>query len=206
MMKKIQFIVLLLMMVNCKAQNTLIPIYENDDLFVHPNAYYYDSESEFDKFVGTWKWEEGLSSITITLQKKSHVFIPDRGSFVDLLVGEYSFVDATGTVIINTLPQLENTTIEPYNRNIWGHDIFRARPGNPLTPNNASTLTEYHRIQLNFQDPDRTYQMSVIKMRYIDTPIPKIEVSIGGRGMQILEDGQNPEIRIPDGFFTLVKQ
>ncbi len=205
-MKTIISFCLVLLSFSCNAQNTLIPIYENDDLFDYPNAYYYDSESEFDKFVGTWKWEEGLSSITITIQKKTHVFIPEQGSFVDLLVGEYSFVDATGAVIINTLPQLGNTTIAPYNRNIWGYDIFRARPGNPLTPNNASTTIEYHRIQLNFQDPDRTYQMSVIKMRYIDSPTPKIEVSIGGRGMQILEDGQNPEIRIPDGFFTLVKQ
>lgn len=104
------------------------------------------------------------------------------------------------------MPNLLNNSIGPFNRNIWGYHLSLARPGNPLTPNNATTNIEYRRVDLNIQDPLRPYHNDVLRIRYIDHSTPKIEVFIGGRGMQILEEGQLPDSRCPYGFFTLTKQ
>jgi hypothetical protein len=190
----------------CKAQNILVAIKDYRGMFDEANAYYFDSESDFNKFVGTWKWESSASSITITLEKRQHVFIPFRGCFYDLLIGEYEYVNDSGVNIVNTLPNLSNNTIQPYDRNIWGYNMLPAAHGNPYTPNNASTNVEYRRVDLRFKDPERTYFPTYLYMRYIDDAIPKIEIQLSGVGIIILDPGQDPVRRVPTGFFTLVKQ
>lgn len=191
---------------NCKAQVNISPIFNQDGFFDQTNTYYMDSENEFNKFVGTWKWEQGLSSLTITFQKKLNVFFPEDNNYSDVLIAEYEYIDDNGISLINTLPSLLNSTILPYNRNIWGNTILTARPGNPLTPNNSSTTIEYNRIYLDIQDPERTYLMNSMNVRYIDDAVPKIEILIGGRGIQFIEPGELPNMRVPYGFYKLTKQ
>lgn len=205
-MKTIKIFLFVLLSIGCKAQNAIVPLNNYHGMYEEPNTYYHDSDNEFNKFVGTWKWEQGLSSITITLQKKLSVLDQDTYNYFDLLVGEYKFIDDTGTIVINTLPNLLNNSIGPFNRNIWGYHLSLARPGNPLTPNNATTNIEYRRVDLNIQDPLRPYLDEVLRIRYIDDATPKIEAYIGSGGMQILEEGQLPDSRCPVGFYTLTKQ
>lgn len=133
-MKKSKIVLFLLFFaLNSNAQTTIIPLNNYHGMYKEPNTYYHDSDNEFDKFVGTWKWEQGLSSVTITLQKKPTVLDQDTNNYFDLLVGEYQFIDDTGTVVINTLPNLLNNSILPFYRNIWRYHLSLARPENPLT-------------------------------------------------------------------------
>ena len=205
-MKIIKLLLIPFFALNCNAQTSLVSINEHNGLFYEPNTYFNDSDNEFNKFVGTWKWEQGLSSLTITFQKKLNVFFPEDNNYSDVLIAEYEYIDENGVSIVNTLPSLLNTTVLPYNRNIWGNNILPARPANPLSPNNSPTTIEYNRISLDIQDPERTYLRNSMKVRYIDDAVPKIEILIGGRGIQIIDPGQLPNMRVPYGFYKLTKQ
>ena len=112
-MKKINFIVLMLFVISCKAQIPIKSIYDDTDI---NGAYYKDTNNDFDKFVGTWKYTNGITSLTITLQKKAqyHKFHSNGDNYyLDVMVGEYKYIE-NGVEKINTLPFLSQNFDDPY--------------------------------------------------------------------------------------------
>jgi len=73
-------------MVNINAQNTLP---QSGDNILDPNA---------DKFMGTWKWQNGNNSLTI-IMKKENVLVPfPENVHADWVIGFHKFVN-NGAVI-----------------------------------------------------------------------------------------------------------
>ena len=83
-MKQILAILLLTMIVNCKAQ---YPIYTLGQSPINKpqNSYIKDTNNILNKFTGTWKYSENGKVFIIVLQKVEMVFIIDY--YKDLLKG-----------------------------------------------------------------------------------------------------------------------
>ena len=89
----------------CQAQSPIISMvdYENkNNLELTENYYLKDVESKFAPFVGTWKWTQSNSELTIIIEKLEMVYDPHLNIYSDELVGKYKYVE-NGNEIINTL-------------------------------------------------------------------------------------------------------
>jgi len=103
-MKKILY-VLVLITIACKAQSPVISMvdYENNNnLELTENCYLKDIGNKFAPFVGTWKWTQGSSELTIIIEKLEMVYKPHSNYYSDELVGKYRYVE-NGIEITNTL-------------------------------------------------------------------------------------------------------
>jgi len=97
-MKQILAILLLTMIVNCKAQ---YPIYTLGQSPINKpqNSYIKDTNNILNKFTGTWKYSENGKVFIIVLQKVEMVFIIDY--YKDLLKGKYEYIN-NGITIVDT--------------------------------------------------------------------------------------------------------
>lgn len=118
-MKKTMVLIIILSLFSCKAQ--IIPM-NNDHVEFSNGAYFMDTEFELNKYIGTWKYQNGNESLIIILNKVLHY---DYGGYYsDILIGEYKYVDATGTTVVNTLPDMTSTMGALYH-NISGASFKR---------------------------------------------------------------------------------
>lgn len=103
-MKKIVY-VLALITIACKAQSPVISMvdYENNNnLELTENCYLKDVGNKFAPFVGTWKWTQGNTELTIVIEKLEMVYDPHLNIYSDELVGKYRYVE-NGIETSNTL-------------------------------------------------------------------------------------------------------
>ena len=72
-------------------------------------------------FEGNWVFTNGSTSLTITLQKKImgqiSSSITNKTFYTDAIIGEYKYIE-NGIVKINTLHNLLNNELNPFNYNI----------------------------------------------------------------------------------------
>lgn len=91
-MKQILNILLLLSILSCKAQTIIVPLGSGQDFEKTPNYYLKDVNNEFGKFAGTWKYQNGNTQIIFKLKKEEHYQAASNYNYVDLLVGEYQYI------------------------------------------------------------------------------------------------------------------
>lgn len=105
----------------CYGQLVVRDLYGSDR--EESGAYYKDTYNDFDKIVGTWKYTNGTTSLTIVLQKKLRQPVYDYSLFyeMDYIVGGYKYVE-NGVKKINTLAQLQQN-MEPEKYAIEGFTI-----------------------------------------------------------------------------------
>ncbi|WP_369998504.1 DUF6705 family protein [Winogradskyella sp.] len=118
-MKKHILILSILMTLSCKAQSVIVPIGSGEDFEKTPNYYKKDVNNEFDKFEGTWKYQNGNNEVTFKLKKEEHYQTSSESNYMDLLVGEYQYKE-DGTEIVNTLSDFDDNSISGYEHNISG--------------------------------------------------------------------------------------
>jgi hypothetical protein len=193
-MKKFITIVAFLYLFSCKAQ--IIPL-NNDHVDIPFGAYLNDTENELDKYVGTWQYQNGNESLTIVLDKFLHY---NYGSYYkDILIGEYKYIDPTGTTIVNTLP----TMIE--NMNPLAHNISGAHFKNKFEyPKCLDCDPNEFRIKCYFDDPLIKYVPTAIIFRWINST--QIKAKIYGDGNSFGPTDDSPStVRVPYLEFTLNK-
>ena len=134
----------------CRAQTTY-SLYDGDKDI--NGAYYKDLDKDLDNFVGTWKYTNGSTSLTITLQKKemtAYVFSYSNISYYeDVLIGGYKYVE-NGVEKINTLPQLTLNFSQSNDYAIFGNILLP-----PPTTNCEGCLTNMRAVWVGFIDPTR---------------------------------------------------
>lgn len=189
------------LLTSCKSKLIVVPI--NSSFNDAPSrTYFKDIDNEMDKFVGTWQYDDGNSTLRIVLQKKSTVSY--KAFFEDLLVGEYHYI-SNGITIVNTLPLLNNSSLP-----IEAHNIF----GRRIVPNNAQPIctdcsNSDRRFKLYFFDSERDYLRSVrITLQYITNSCPsQMKVTIAAEDGGILPYENAPiETRVPYGEYLMTKQ
>lgn len=202
-------IILLLLIVSlstisCKAQ--ILPI-ETSSIGKPNNIYYKDLNNEFNKYEGTWRYENGNTSFTIILEKKEMVYYDSSKKYTDNLNGEYKYIE-NGYTIINTLPLLTQNPNDTDNRNIGGGYII----------NNDQSLvcddctSGEKRVELYFNDPELDYLDPSLVLQMIqeeNTLLDQegiIKVTLIGTGGFIPNENSPTETRVPYGEYIMIKQ
>jgi hypothetical protein len=195
-MKQLFLIMVFMLGSSCKGQSPVYPI-QGNGARSEEGAYYKDVDNVFNKFDGTWKYQNGNTSLTITLQKKVLYYDSEDGNYLDMLIGEYKYIE-NGNVVVNTLPKLMQTNLEPYQNNIAGMLII-----------DRNLPVDSRRVELCFKDPEREYLNRSIRIKHIaaDGSSPeKIEIQWIG-SMSITPNENSPtEIRVPEQNYILTKQ
>ena len=121
-MKQLFLIMVFMLGLGCNAQSPIKSLYS--DYRELNEAYYKDLDNDLDKFVGTWKYTNGSTSLTITLIKKVMQPLMDENIsyYEDVVIGEYKYIE-NGVEKINTLPQLL-VSKDPYEYNISGNILI----------------------------------------------------------------------------------
>jgi hypothetical protein len=104
-MKQLFLLIAMIPFWNCKAQSPILPLLSGDSGNIVQGAYYKDLDNVFDKFVGSWKYTNGSTSLIITFKKKTIFYNIYDDYYEDILVGEYKYIE-NGIEIVNTLPNL----------------------------------------------------------------------------------------------------
>lgn len=206
-MKKIIYFISLISFtfLSCKAQTGILPL-SSSSIGKPKNIYYKDLNNELDKYEGTWKYQNGSTSFTITLEKKEMVYYEVAKKYKDKLFGEYQYIE-NGIEIINTLPQLTQNTSNVHKGNIGGGYII----DNDQVLICEDCAPNEKRIELYFNDPGRSYlnDSMVLQTLQEDNPVinqqGKIKVTILG-GEIMIPPNVPPAPRIPYGEYIMLKQ
>jgi len=186
--------------ISCKAQNIIVPIVSGDDYELNSNYYLKDVNNEFDKFVGEWKYENGLNTFVIKLKKEEHYQISDNSDYEDLLVGEYKYVE-NGVVKANTLSDFDNPIMAGYDHKISGGVFVHFLPSNCLDYSESQEI----KVELFIEDPrDENIEGRLILRYVVENGIEKLQTCI--YDYTTLSDDVNDRIIIPDGYYVFEKQ
>jgi hypothetical protein len=192
-MKNILILFSVLFAFSCKAQ--IIPA-ENTHVVIPNGAYIKDTNNFLDNFIGNWKFVQGNKSFTVSLNKALH---NDYGfCFIDDLFGEYEYVDALGTSLVNTLPFMN---INPSGHNICGGTFLRQMEFPKCLD---CTPTEF-RVKVILRDPERLYIPMEMTIRSISPTQIKVKLYQSGQKLTFMDEPFYDEIRVPAGEYVMNK-
>lgn len=207
-MKKIIYFISLLSFtfLSCKAQ-TILEIVPLESSRVKPAyTYFKDVNNLLDRYEGTWKYQNGSTSFTITLEKMEEDYNSDFKHYFDRLKGEYRYIE-NGIEIVNTLPNLNQNPNNIDLRNIGGGYII----DNDQVLICEDCAPNEKRVKLYFNDPARDYLNNNIILQTLqeDNSVinqqGKIKVTILGRGGMIPPNVPAAP-RVPYGEYIMLKQ
>ena len=193
-------------MVPVVAQTPVKSLYEDPtDIW---GAYYKDTYNDLDRYVGTWKYINGSTSLTITLQKRTMQHYEDdyNNYYEDLLIGEYKYIE-NGVEKINTLPQLSANLPSSYSYNIVGNIII-----GPQSQYCHGCGPMDRKVLLGFIDPNRDimgFEPEMIFQRADAGSVQKLKLNFRTISGRITIEGQTPAFTsytVPFGEYLLVKQ
>ena len=200
-MKTIIYLSFILLCLACKAQYNVVPLdgTEQNTSIINPNLpdYYKDLNNDLDAFVGTWKYQNGNTSFTISLKKveQAETF---GNNITDKLIGEYRYVE-NGIEIVNSLPGFNNPSLAE--NNLRGSVFTYAK----YFPNCSACDQLKPRIKLIMRDPGRTSILLRLVLQYFSENgqeklmgFPFIDA--------IILPLENTETRIPEQEYIFIKQ
>lgn len=177
----------------CWGQTPILSLF--DDWGKIPGAYHKDIYNDYDKFVGTWKYEENGKVFIVVFKKQLMQFNPYDNIYMDILIGEYKYSE-NGIELVNTLSNLiANPT--PYSYNISGAVI-----------KNRNLPASERGLTFSFVDPERDYLQVTLGVIYLPSSNnlpPKINVSFRQSTSIVPSETSPREIRIPLQEYVLTK-
>ena len=214
-MKNIFYLLSLLSLTFCKAQNPVIDLYGNEDYGVN-GSYYKDINGFQNQYVGTWLYINGNTSLKIIFQKRENIEIgkPGDSYFSDFLIGEYQYIE-NGIEKVNTLNQINtnygNKYIDIQKHNLEGNITRRAnhRPRCTFcTPNEK-------RLEMGLNEPKynnlKGLSNSFILKTFTENGLTKLKVWFISEIKVMPEDENDNPVNftgfsLPFGEYTLIKQ
>ncbi len=217
-MKKFNILILSLFFTILSSAQ-IIDRYDNNTMIGEVNGAYYKDVNNFRQhFVGTWVYSQGITSLTIMIQKRDNLSTFDgiNSYSQDLLVGEYRYVE-NGIEKINTLPNINNNYGSTYRDN-KKHNLFgwmRLRRSTSFPRCNECEPNE-RRIEFSYNEPNYdgmgVANAHLVVRPYVENGIEKIKVWFYTTNNVLFTDGQgnstqNPEpFKLPFGEYILIKQ
>jgi hypothetical protein len=210
-MKTIIYIILLftLSIVSCKAQSPIISLYDGSDYADTANAYYKDTDNDFDRFIGTWEYNNGSEKLRIIIRKKEQYSYNGLGNipafYADYLYGEYLYKDSNGNELVNTLTNIDSNPTDISEHLIFGNTIDPSQ----YLPSCENCDPNERSIFLAFYDPVRDYIKCELVLRTIpntqNSSINDLKAVITG-SYSIIPEGSPTDSRIPYGKYVMIKQ
>ncbi|GAA5084737.1 hypothetical protein GCM10023210_04840 [Chryseobacterium ginsengisoli] len=174
----------------------------NNSYWDYPEpAYLKDTENFLNKFIGTWKYQNGNEQFKIVLKKK--LKYDYDGRYSDILYGEYQYINVSGQILVNTLDKIDIPMDESYH-NITGATFI---PNNLRVKCNDCSPGEF-RVESFFDDPDRKGLIGTgVIFRYVNPTTIKVLI-IGSKGKVLESETDNlpDQLRVPSAEYTMVKQ
>lgn len=200
-MKNLFITLLLIFAKTVCAQNPIIALEDKDGSRI-AGAYYKDIHYSLDPFVGTWIYQNGNTSLTIVLEKRT---LSTFGTFYeDLIIGEYQYIE-NGDMKVNTLSNLTQTL--PFNRRhtIAGNFIVT----DPSYWNCYDCSLGERRLDVRFDDPINNLSGSMLIKKTTVAGQEAIRIEISYLFKSVFREGEPvviPTPSVPQGIHTLIKQ
>ena len=116
--KSLLFILIINIPNTINAQNNIVDVdgpYMTYD--VPAGTYIKDINNTFNKFLGTWKWQEGNKILIFKIEKVTQYYHSEFDVYEDFIIGNYSYTENGGsTYLVNTITQnigVTNKTLVP---------------------------------------------------------------------------------------------
>lgn len=206
MVRKLYCCLFVLFCIGCKAQYNVLPmnVMDNNMNPINSNLpnYYKDLTNELDYYVGTWKYQNGNTSLTIVLQKVTQIPEGD-GDVTDDLIGEYRYVE-NGVELVNSFYRLNNPAYNTAQHRISGATFIPQF----LFPKCTDCTTQKTRVKLILTDPGRHWVLaSIVLQHIIENGQEKLKAFILSDGIGILPSPSSPtNMRISEQQYILIKQ
>jgi hypothetical protein len=212
-MKKIIFLILLFN-ISCASKAQVFNLYNNPNYGDVTNGYYKDFEIFQNQFEGTWVYQNGLERLEVQFIKKEmmlHRPGPNQ-IFLDVLVGEYKYIDSNGLEKVNSLTNLglNYTSFLDYNL----YSVSKISLQNYPVCNECPAGTE--RMSMKFDEmgnDDFSLSAIFVMRRVIENGIEKIKVQFIHESSASNENKENLDspstfrnFSLPYGNYTLTKQ
>jgi hypothetical protein len=184
------------------AQNPEISL-EDRDGTDQEGAYYKDVHNSLDPFVGTWIYQNGSTSLTIVLEKRT-LSLYGNYYYEDLIIGEYQYIE-NGEVKINTLNNLVQGVSLDRNHTIAGNFVVT----DPSYWNCSDCTLGERRLRVGFEDPiiDIGGSMLIKKTTVGGQEAIRIELSYMFKSVfRHDEPVIHPTPTLPLRIYTLVKE
>lgn len=200
-MKYIIIILIVMTTLSCKAQSPIVSLKDFKNVEITNGVYYKDIDGDLNQYVGTWKYTNGTTSLTIKFKKIVQYY--NGECYEDVLVGDYKYIEKAN-VLVDFLNRVDNPIINDAQHYITGNTIIY--PNQFITCDDCTTLER--RIKLDFTDPERTYLVNAVTLRYInDNGIQKIQLNLFDNGTIVLPSENSAlETRVPYGYYELIKE
>lgn len=201
-MKKLNLFIALIALLSCKAQSPIISIgdYSQD---IVAGCYLKDVNNQLDPFVGTWSYQNGNTSFTISFRKIVQYY---NGTwYEDKLIGDYQYIEE-GQELVNYLPNFNDPNINDAQHTIKGSMMIYTKQFPKCEECEDSDIRE--RVRLTFYDTERKYLSNELVIWYYieNYNIEKIKVWLYDAGTAVLPyEGAPQEIRVPYGEYVLTK-
>lgn len=211
-MKKLLIPILLTIFYTANSQ--VISRYNSGNYGSIYNGYYKDIDNFQNQFIGTWIYQNGLERFEIKFRKREMVLMNEgpHQFYVDILVGEYKYIDTTGLEKVNSIATLDNNYESVFKYNMYSGPKLRNNSA-PLCnecPSGAERLYMFFDEQGN----DDFCLSAVFAMRrVIENGVEKI-IALLENDSQACDSNKadlyQPSLfrhfSVPYGFYTLIKQ
>lgn len=138
-MKKLIYIPILFLCLFCKAQDNIIAIENQFDTDTKHQDYFKDINGVFDKYIGTWVFDDGTHYLKITFTKAERIDMYDLGFEVDNRVRIYYDM-----LFSKFIYKLNGETI---------YDTV-TNPANSILPYiSGSVIEEQNQVSLHYDEP-----------------------------------------------------
>jgi hypothetical protein len=209
-------IFLFIFSISCKAQ--ILDAYDSNIITGEVNGAYYKDLNNFrEQFVGTWKYTQGNTSLTIIIQKRDNLsYFNGLNTYSqDVLIGEYKYLE-NGIEKINTLSNINTNYGSNYEEN-WEHNLFGGMylpfPNN--YPRCNECIPNEKRMEFSYNEPHydgKGIADGIMAVRkFTENGVHKIKIWFYTTNQTQRHDANgNPIIpapfKIPFGEYILIKQ
>lgn len=188
--KSLLFIFIINLTSTINAQNNIINLETANHFNAPEGSYIKDVNNTFNKFLGTWKWQEGNKILIFKIEKVTMYHNLEYNYYEDFMIGNYSYTEDGGTTyLVNSI--LQNVGIQ-----------------NPeLVPLYSSGPINQNEDKFTFKDIIYNKKSCDAVFKFLPNSINQMKLTLSNhfKGYILPDLPPNPEFSIPNNVI-LTKQ
>jgi hypothetical protein len=203
-MKKFIVIAAFLYLFSCKAQISIVPIQNKNEIEIQSNTYLNDGDGLLNPYVGTWVYTNGTDTLKFVLRKATNNY--NGYYYEDVIYGEYQYIKE-GVEIINTLSEIDVVYQAQSNHTIGGNTIL----GKNETTRCDDCDEDEKKVRVLISDPVKDTAGTIVLRRINVGNQPAISAFIVFSGIKTIgvfpnEEREYVSTTFKNGTYVLLKQ